>query len=66
MKTRKLILALVRLVVLLLGTALVASAGDQIRLTDGMNQSYFGFGWEWVNVNISLDSRSPAAEGQVK
>ena len=66
MKTRKLFLVLVLVVVLLLGTVLTASADDKIRVTGGVNNTFFGVGWEWMNVNFSLDPITYDASGTVR
>lgn len=66
MKTRKLFLVLGLVVLLLVGTVLVASASDKIRLTGGYNNTFFGMGWEWINVNILLDPATHDAEGKAQ
>ena len=63
MKTRKLFLVLVLVVILLIGTVLVASATNKIRLTGGINNTFFGFGWEWMVANVSIDPVTSEAEG---
>ena len=66
MKTRKLFPVLVLVVVLLLGTVLTASADNKIRVTGGANNTLFGFGWEWINVNFSLDPMTYDASGTIR
>ena len=67
MKTRKLFLVLILVVILLLGSVLVVSAANsKIRVTGGFNNTFFGIGWEWINVNILLDSETFAAKGNLK
>ena len=67
MKTRKLFLILIIVVILLVGTVLVASAAkNRIRVTGGFNNTFFGMGWEWINVNILLDPDTFEAEGNAK
>jgi len=66
MKTRKLFLVLILVVILLLGSVLVVSAAKHtIRVTGGFNNTFFGMGWEWINVNILLDPDTFEAEGKV-
>lgn len=62
MKNRNLFLAIVLTAILLLGTVLVASAADKILLTGGINNTYFGFGWEWMNFNVSIDPAAPPTD----
>lgn len=62
MRTRKLFLMLVLVAMLLLGTVLVANAADKIRLTGGINNSFFGMGWEWMDLNVTLDPAAPATD----
>ena len=67
MKTRKIFLVLVLVVILLVGSVLVASAAkNKIRVTGGFNNTFFGMGWEWINVNFELDPDTQKAEGKVK
>ena len=67
MKTRKIFLVLVMVAILLLGSVLVVSAAkNKIRVTGGFNNTFFGMGWEWINVNMLLDPDTFEAEGKVK
>ena len=69
MKTRKSILVLVLVVILLLGSVLVSSAENKIMLTGGANNSFFGLGWEWMGYNVTLDPSAPLtdnADGKVR
>ena len=66
MKTRKLILVFCLVVVLLLVTVITASAADKIRLTGGFNNTYFGLGWERIDVNVALDPVTFDADGKVR
>jgi len=66
MKTQKLFLVLIMVVIFLLGTVLAASAANKIRLTGGANNTYFGLGWEWIDLNISLDPDTGDAEGKAR
>jgi len=67
MKTRKLFLVLVVVAILLLGSVLVVSAAQStIRVNGGFNNTFFGMGWEWINVNILLNPDTFEAEGNVK
>ena len=64
MKIQKLFLATILVLILLLGTALVASAADNIRVTGGVNNSLFGVGWEWIRVNLTIDPVTHEAIGE--
>ena len=69
MKTRKMFLVLAIIVALLLGSVLVASASDLIRITGGANNTYFGMGWEWMGWEVTLDPAAPPddnADGKVR
>ena len=64
MKTRKLFLVLVLVVILLMGTGLVANAADKIRVNGGVNNTLFGIGWEWIRVNLTIDPVTHEAIGE--
>jgi hypothetical protein len=66
MKTRKLIVALGLVVLLLVGSVLVASAADKIKLTGSANNTYFGLGWEWIDANVTVDPMTGDADGKLR
>ena len=66
MKTRKLFLVLGLVVILLAGTVLVANAADKIKVTGGFNNTFFGMGWEWIDVNVTIDPETDDAEGKLR
>jgi hypothetical protein len=66
MKTRKLFLVLGLVVILLAGTVLVANAADKIKVTGGSNNTFFYQGWEWIDVNVTIDPETDAAEGKLR
>jgi hypothetical protein len=64
MKTRKLFLILGLVVILLLGTVLVANAANKIIVTGAVNNSYFGMGWEWSYGPTFIDPVTQEAVGK--
>lgn len=59
---KKLFLVLT-LVILLIGSVVVAKAANQTRITGGMNYPYADGGWAWAEMNITIDPLTGEANG---